>query len=79
MERKYKVLVFGATGFTGKLCAKYLKENYPDLSWAIAGRNEDKLKQVKMELDLDCDMLIADANNYEESVSYTHLTLPTKA
>ena len=37
MERKYKVLVFGATGFTGKLCAKYLKENYPDLSWAIAG------------------------------------------
>ena len=66
MERKYKVLVFGATGFTGKLCTKYLKENYPDLSWAIAGRNEDKLKQVKMELDLDCDMLIADANNYEE-------------
>ena len=66
MERKYKVLVFGATGFTGKLCAEYLKENYPDLSWAIAGRNEDKLKQVKMELDLDCDMLIADANNYEE-------------
>ena len=66
MERKYKVLVFGATGFTGKLCAKHLKENYPDLSWAIAGRNEDKLKQVKMELDLDCDMLIADANNYEE-------------
>ena len=66
MERKYKVLVFGATGFTGKLCAKYLNENYPDLSWAIAGRNEDKLKQVKMELDLDCDMLIADANNYEE-------------
>ena len=66
MERKYKVLVFGATGFTGKLCTKYLKENYPDLSWAIAGRNEDKLKQVKMELDLDCDMLIADANNYEK-------------
>ena len=66
MERKYKVLVFGATGFTGKLCTKYLKENYPDLSWAIAGRNKDKLKQVKMELDLDCDMLIADANNYEE-------------
>ncbi len=66
MERKYKVLVFGASGFTGKLCAKYLKENYPDISWAIAGRNNDKLKQVKMELDLDCDMLIADANNYEE-------------
>ena len=46
MERKYKVLVFGATGFTGKLCTKYLKENYPDLSWAIAGRNKDKLKPV---------------------------------
>ena len=80
MERKYKVLVFGATGFTGKLCAKYLKENYPDLSWAIAGRNKDKLKQVKMELDLDCDILIADANNYEElrnAVKTTKVLLTT--
>ena len=80
MERKYKVLVFGATGFTGKLCAKYLKENYPDLSWAIAGRNKDKLKQLKTELDLDCDILIADANNYEQlrnAVKTTKVLLTT--
>lgn len=66
MERKYQVLVYGATGFTGRLCAKYLKENYPDLSWAIGGRNKNKLEQLKNEMNLTCDILIADAENYED-------------
>ena len=47
MERKYQVIVYGATGFTGKLCAKYLKDNYSDLSWAIGGRNLSKLEKIK--------------------------------
>ena len=37
MDREFEVIIYGATGFTGQLCAKYLKENYPDLKWAIAG------------------------------------------
>ena len=47
MQRKYQLLVYGASGFTGRLCAKYLHENYPDLSWAIGGRNKKKLEQLK--------------------------------
>ena len=43
MQRKYQLLVYGASGFTGRLCAKYLHENYPDLSWAIGGRNKKKV------------------------------------
>ena len=66
MQRKYQLLVYGASGFTGRLCAKYLHENYPDLSWAIGGRNKKKLEQLKKEMNLKCDILIADAENYED-------------
>ena len=38
----YDLLLFGVTGFTGKLAAEYLKErNYPE--WAVCGRNEEKV------------------------------------
>ena len=39
-ERDFDVVVFGATGFTGALTAKYLARNGPEgLRWALAGRN----------------------------------------
>ena len=41
-RREFDVVVWGATGFTGRLVAEYLAATYPapeDLSWAIAGRN----------------------------------------
>src|SRR5690606_41691518 len=45
--RKYRLTLFGATGFTGGLCADYLGENMPEgVSWAIAGRNAQKLHNV---------------------------------
>ena len=47
MERKYEIILYGATGFTGQICCKYLRDNYSDLTWAVAGRNKDKLEQVK--------------------------------
>ena len=43
--RKYDIVLFGATGFTGRLVAEYLLETYghsEDLIWAIAGRNADR-------------------------------------
>lgn len=47
-DRPFDVVVFGATGFTGRLVADYLSRNAPaSLRWAIAGRNGDKLKAVK--------------------------------
>ena len=45
-EREYDVIVWGATGFTGKLVVEYLVETYGvdgDLRWAIAGRNRSRL------------------------------------
>ena len=46
MNKKFNIIIFGATGFTGELCAKYLSENYPDISFAIAGRNKEKLEKM---------------------------------
>ncbi|CAG7555562.1 unnamed protein product [Fusarium equiseti] len=45
--RQYDVVVFGATGYTGKLTAEYITTHLStDLKWAVAGRNEAKLKAV---------------------------------
>ncbi|MEU6477255.1 saccharopine dehydrogenase NADP-binding domain-containing protein [Streptomyces sp. NPDC047017] len=47
-ERPYDLVLFGATGFVGKLTARYLAEHAPEgLSWAIAGRNEDRLRELR--------------------------------
>jgi len=62
--RKLDVVLFGATGFTGRLVADYLAQTAPTLRWAIAGRNRDKLAQVKSELagrHPGVEILVADA------------------
>src|ERR1700756_4995298 len=48
--KKYDIVVYGATGFTGQLVAEYLAAHYKsdkDLKWAMAGRSLDKLKSVR--------------------------------
>lgn len=49
-NRKYSVVVFGATGFTGKRVAIEIQRvcvaKNRNLKWAIAGRNESKLNKV---------------------------------
>lgn len=50
-EREHDIVLFGATGFTGKLVAEYLARHAPkDVRWAIAGRNQEKLEGVKRQL-----------------------------
>ncbi|GIJ78564.1 saccharopine dehydrogenase (NAD+, L-glutamate forming) [Micromonospora phaseoli] len=47
-QRSYDIVLFGATGFTGGLTARYLARHAPvGLRWAIAGRNADKLAAVR--------------------------------
>ena len=44
------IVVYGATGFTGRLVAEYLAARYAgtsDLKWAMAGRSRDKLAAVR--------------------------------
>ena len=46
MNREFDLIIYGATGFTGKLAVEYIDNNYSDLKWAIAGRNSEKLNQI---------------------------------
>ena len=55
-EREFDVIVFGASGYTGKLVAEYMGKEYGNdesISWAIAGRNKDKLSSVKKDHNLN--------------------------
>ena len=45
-DRQFEIVLYGASGFTGKLVAEYLASDHQDLRWAIAGRNTQKLEQV---------------------------------
>jgi short subunit dehydrogenase-like uncharacterized protein len=47
-DRPYDVVLFGATGFAGRLTAEYLARAVPPrASWALAGRNRAKLELVR--------------------------------
>lgn len=46
-----RFMIYGATGYTGKLCARMAAEN--GLSPILAGRNEDKLRSVAQPLGLE--------------------------
>ena len=51
--QEFDVVVYGATGFTGKLVAEHLLKTYGaegDVRWAMAGRDEAKLKAVRTEI-----------------------------
>lgn len=52
-NKSYDLIVFGATGFTGKYVAEEVariacKEN---VSWAISGRNADKMNTILQNLE----------------------------
>ena len=51
---KYDVVLWGATGFTGKLVSQYFAEHvslkHPSLRWALAGRSLSKLQEVAAQL-----------------------------
>ncbi len=65
-QRDFDIVLYGATGFTGKLVAEYLLNKYGvdgDLRWAMAGRSLKKLEQVRDELqNSDIPLLTADSD-----------------
>ena len=65
MDKKFDIIIYGATGFTGQLCVKYLSKNANDINWAIAGRNRDKLENLKSELSLNVNIFIANSDDHE--------------
>lgn len=70
-NRPYAVVLYGATSFVGKITAHYLTEflsNAKDKSganvtWAIAGRDEEKLNELQSKLASKVDIIIANSND----------------
>ncbi len=48
-DRPFDIVVYGATGYTGRLVAEYLAHHYKGNGpkWAMAGRSADKLAEVR--------------------------------
>lgn len=68
MKREFDLILFGATGFTGRLVAEYLQQtcgSQGSLRWALAGRHADKLARVRGELGIGegVPLLVADADD----------------
>ena len=54
MAKQFDIVIYGATGYTGRLVAEHFLREYGDRpdapTWAMAGRNPDKLAAVKREI-----------------------------
>lgn len=77
--KEFDLVVFGATGFTGRLVAEYLHNEYNgnDVRWAMAGRSLAKLKDVRAEMGIDdsVELIVADG---DDEASLNVMTLRTK-
>ena len=68
-ERTYDVVIWGATGFTGRLAVDYMYFTYGlngDVKWAVAGRNASKLSELRQAV------AGADADQIPELVADSH-------
>jgi len=78
MSKEFDIIIWGATGFTGRLVAEYIFKNYisEKLNWGIAGRDKKKLINVRDKIaDENIPLIIADS--FDE-VSLTKMTQRTK-
>ncbi|KRO93969.1 MAG: saccharopine dehydrogenase [SAR92 bacterium BACL26 MAG-121220-bin70] len=84
-NREFDIVVYGATGFTGRLVAEYLHRQYGvngEVKWAMAGRSIDKLVAVRDEMGVGSDvpLVVADADDIEsvkKMVASTSVVLTT--
>ena len=78
-DKSFDVVIYGATGFTGKLVVEYMQEKYgkdEGISWAIAGRSEEKLNSVREELKVGSNVpqLLVDSNDKDSIASMVQQT-----
>lgn len=64
-ERTQHLVVFGATGYTGRLVCEHLRDRDDGCRWAIGGRDRGKLEAVHHELGLgdDVGIVVADTED----------------
>ena len=72
MEKIYDIIIWGASGFTGRLAVDYIykNQNNSNLTWAVAGRNELKIKEIIDGKNIP--IIIADSHD-KESLSLIHI------
>ena len=64
---KFDIIIFGATSFVGQILTRYMLAQFAvegELKWAIAGRSQSKLNELKLSLGAageTLDIVIADA------------------
>ena len=78
-SREFDIIIWGATGFTGRLVVQYLFDKYGttgELKWAMGGRDLTKLEKVRDEVaDSNVTLIIADTN---DKVSLLNMVNRTK-
>jgi short subunit dehydrogenase-like uncharacterized protein len=78
MDRDHDLVLFGATGFVGRLCAEYLAEHAPaDLRIAIAGRSHQRLEALRSRLPEQArqwSLLVADSNDEQDMLALASST-----
>src|SRR6201991_893889 len=83
--KKFDIVVYGASGFTGQLVAEYLASRYAkdsDLKWAMAGRSLDKLASVRDAIGAPAELplIAADASDpasLQAMIDQTRLVITT--
>lgn len=79
-EHQFDVVLMGATGFTGRLVAEHLLRRHGaggDLRWALAGRNREKLEQVRTGLGdsaAGLPLIVADSHDRASLDALVHKT-----
>ena len=82
-KRAYAVVLYGATSFVGQITAHYLAEflsankdkNGTEITWAIAGRDQEKLNELQSRLASKVDIIIA---NSDDAASLDAMTEQTQ-
>jgi len=77
-SRKYSLIVWGATGFTGRLICEHLLQYCPkDLTWAIGGRDKGRLEKLHSSIGAskDVGIVVADPADLEAMKAVTSQTV----
>ncbi len=78
-EREFDVIIYGSTGYTGRLVAEYMNAQYngSDVKWAMAGRSMEKLNAVADEMGIASDIPKVVANS-DDPASLADMAARTK-
>lgn len=80
-QHDFDLVVYGATGFTGRQCAQWLAEHASGaLRWTIAGRRREALEALAQDLGLEEPPIVADStdpDSVDAMVAATRCVLTT--